>query len=90
MSFPEYIRKHTPQKCAKLFNVKERTAFSWMRRERYPTPTKAHEIVAAAKGEVTMQDIYGQPLDPFYNQNAAKRNAAKEEALAQFRAAAQL
>jgi hypothetical protein len=61
-SLPEFIEDVGTKEAARLFKVKERTAASWKRRERYPRPAKAPEIIAATRGVVDYRGIYG-PAD---------------------------
>ena len=56
MKLSEYIRQMTPEKFAREFRVKQRTAESWMRGERIPRTEQARKIVA--KSPVTMDGIY--------------------------------
>lgn len=58
-SLPEFIADVGAEEAARLFNVKQRTAESWKRRERYPRPAKAPEIIEASGGIVDYEGIYG-------------------------------
>jgi hypothetical protein len=59
MKLPDYIKKHGDEKCARLFGSKVRTVGAWRRRERYPRPSKAQEMIVASGGELTMAGIFG-------------------------------
>jgi hypothetical protein len=59
MKLPEYIKKYGDEKCAELFRSKVRTVGAWRRRERYPRPAKAQEMIVASRGELTMAGIFG-------------------------------
>lgn len=61
LTLPEFIREIGDEKAAELFNVKVRTVQSWRRREAFPYPRNAQQIVAAAEGRVDFQGIYGPP-----------------------------
>jgi hypothetical protein len=63
MNLPDYIKKHGDEKCAAIFRSKVRTVGSWRRRERYPRPEKAREMVIASEGELTMSGIFDDAYD---------------------------
>jgi hypothetical protein len=58
MSLPDFIKKHGDEKCAVLFRSKLRTVGAWRRRERYPRPAKAQEMISVSGGELTMAGIF--------------------------------
>jgi len=58
-TLPEFISEVGAEEAARLFNIQPRTAESWKRRERYPRPAKAPEIIAATRGVVDYEGIYG-------------------------------
>lgn len=62
MTLPEFIESVGAERAAKMFGVKQRTAEAWKRRERYPRPAKAPDIVAATNGAVDYKGIYGPDL----------------------------
>jgi len=56
MKLAEYIAKIGDQAAARRFKVKLRTAASWRRGERLPSPDNARHIVACSP--VTYKGIY--------------------------------
>ena len=59
-SLPQYIASLGDVVFAQRYCVKERTAASWRRRERYPRPEQAHELIERSGGELTMDIIYAK------------------------------
>lgn len=64
MTLPEFIREIGDGPAAKLFGVKVRTVQSWRRREAYPYPRNAHQVVEACAGKVDYEGIYGPDPQP--------------------------
>jgi hypothetical protein len=63
LTLTQYIEKYGDEICAERFNTKPRTVASWRRKERFPRQRVAFSIIEAAKGELTMDGIYGQMKD---------------------------
>lgn len=63
MTLPDFIAEVGDQKAAELFRAPVRTVQSWRRRERYPRPSTAQQIIGATGGRVTMQGIYAPLAD---------------------------
>lgn len=59
MTLPAFIAHLGDEVASKLFQTELRTIQSWRRRERYPRPKQAQQMVAVADGRLTMQGIYG-------------------------------
>jgi hypothetical protein len=57
MTLSDYIKQIGRAAFCKKFKVKDRTAYSWELRDRYPNKSKAQEIVR--KSPVTFDGIYG-------------------------------
>lgn len=60
----EFIVEIGDVAASRLFGVKLRTIQSWRRRERYPRPDQAHEIVRLAGGKVDYAGIFGPAPTP--------------------------
>ena len=61
-TLPEFILLTGDKESAELFGVEERTAASWRRKERFPRPFKAKQII-----EITKDHKYGPiELDGIY------------------------
>lgn len=61
MDLPTFIEAIGDEEAARLFDVKERTAASWRRGERWPRPEKARHIETVTKGRVSFSEIYREP-----------------------------
>lgn len=57
-SLPEFIESVGDEAAAELFGAKVRTVQSWRRRERYPRPEQARQIVEATGGAVDFAGIF--------------------------------
>lgn len=58
MTLSEFIQQIGDEAAASLFEVEERTAASWRRRERWPRKHKAKFIVEATKGVVDLAGVF--------------------------------
>jgi hypothetical protein len=58
MLLPDYINELGIAEFAAKFNVAERTAYAWKRRERFPRKEKAREIETASRKRVTFAECY--------------------------------
>lgn len=77
MTLSEFIAEVGDRTAAELFRAPVRTIQSWRRRERYPRPATAQEIIGATDGRVTMQGIYGPLVEAGDTALAATRNEAR-------------
>ncbi len=59
MRLSDYIKQIGREAFCKKFKVKDRTAYSWERVERYPSKAVAQRIVK--RTPVTYEGIYGVP-----------------------------
>jgi len=62
MNLPAYIKAKGMAECALLFGVSESTIKAWRWGARTPRPEAANRIVAATGGEVSLAEIYAQPI----------------------------
>jgi hypothetical protein len=58
MELAAFIQKHSDEVAAQMFGVKKRTASSWRRFERAPTPSQSLKIIEISDGVVDWEGIY--------------------------------
>lgn len=62
-TLPDFIAEIGDPEAARLFDAELRTVQAWRRRERFPRPEKAQQMVAVSGGRLTMDGIYGADPD---------------------------
>ena len=77
MELAIFIKKMSDAHAAQLFNVSERTASSWRRLERAPSPMQSQNIIDLTEGRVTWEGIYRPYVK--YRRKQAQRLAAKQQ-----------
>ena len=75
MELAIFIKKMSDSHAAQLFNVSERTASSWRRLERAPSPMQSQKIIDLTQGQVTWEGIYKPYVK--YRRRQAQRLAVK-------------
>lgn len=63
-TLPEFIAEIGDTEAARLFDAELRTVQAWRRRERWPRPETAQQMVAVSGGRLTMDGIYGADPKP--------------------------
>ena len=58
MELAIFIQRTSDAHAAQLFQVSERTASSWRRLERAPSPMQSQKIIELTEGRVTWEGIY--------------------------------
>jgi len=72
MELSVFIQKKTDDVSAKLFGVTKRTASSWRRMERAPSPMQSLKIIERSEGVVDWKGIY-QPYVRYRSKELRKR-----------------
>ena|SRR6185312_13038514 len=70
-TLPELIAELGDEAAAALFRTKLRTVQSWRRRERYPRPGKAKELVDLSDGRLSFAGIFGPEAEAIAISEAA-------------------